>query len=210
VISEEEALHVVVKFGEAFTICNEESWLFKPQSLLPCDPEIVAHAMKVSYETGFPLPEKLARAHSFCFPQLSYFIPDDQFDRANAYLERFNREINGQLRHSAIRNYTLAMAHLNSAPGTALFTEPLPGHSMSGAQLVAHMDDFFTREFLRHAPDDPDKKWVQQLASDCWQDFRARDAEWAKFSAQVESDYMRPTVERTQEPLNEFADLGVK
>ncbi len=186
-MSEEEAVDIAVEFGEAYAICNEEKLLFKPQSLLPREPKIVVHAMKVSYQMGYPLPEQLEQSYRHCFPQISFFIKDDQFDRAKAYFARFFQEIKREPHHRASFDYQEATVNSSSAPSIATYTEPFSGHSLSGAELAAKMDEFFECEFLVHAPADPDKEWVQQLARNCWRNLRARINEWAEFVALVQS-----------------------
>ena len=184
-ISEDEAVDIAVRFGEAFADCNEEGLFFKPMSRLPAPIDKVIEAMKLSYQRGYPLPDQLESSYRFCYPQLGFFVSDRAFDRARAYFDRLNNELVNDKHHPARLDYTNATVNLNSAPGIAHLQEPIQGDSITGSDLVEEMDAFFEHEFLIKAPDDADRERVIALARTCWREMRSLMADWEAFRGLV-------------------------
>jgi len=186
-MSEEEAVDIVVDFGTAYADCNAERLFFKPVSRLPASVDTVVQAMKVSYQMGYPLPDSLESSYKFCYPQIGFFVSDEYFDRAQAYFKRLDGAMLLDKYHPAHLDYGNAMANLNSAPTIANLHEPIEGLSITGADLVANMDDFFEREFLAKAPEDVDREWIRMLAQTCWLKMRSLIADWETFRGLVQT-----------------------
>ena len=180
-LSEEEAVEIAVAFATvcADCNCNDETLVFKPISRLPADVEV--QAMKVSYQTGYPLPDPLESSYKFSYPQIGFFVSDEYFGRARAYFRRSNSAMLTEEYHPARFDYKDAMANLNSAPSIADLHDPIDGQSITGADLVEDMDDFFDHEFLANAPEDIDREWVTMLAKTCWLKMRSLIADWEAF-----------------------------
>jgi hypothetical protein len=172
-MSEEEAVSIWVEFCNAYVLGHEEGWLFKPESLLPGRPSVVAQAMRVSYQTGCPFAAKLEGSYRHCVPQIAFFIPDNQFLRASVYFERFFDAMKESRSRLPMFDYTTATAYLS------------PGG-------IGIADSFFERKFLVRAPADPDKEWIRRLARRCWRRFRVLESGWSGFVDRVRTKHDCP------------------
>jgi hypothetical protein len=184
-MSEEEAVDIAVDFGTAYADCNDEGLIFKPISRLPSDVDTVVQAMKVSYQMGFPLPNPLESSYKFCYPQIGFFVSDEDFERVQAYFGRLNSALLSDKYHPAHWDHSNAISNLNSAPSIAALREPIDGQSITGADLIENMDDFFKHEFLAKAPEDIDREWVRRLAKTCWLKMISLIADWEAFRGLV-------------------------
>lgn len=179
-MSEEDAVEIAVDFGTAYADSNEEGLVFKPISRLPADVDTVVEAMKVSYQMGYPLPDPLESSYKFCYPQIAFFVSDEDFERAQAYFGRLDRSLSDR-NHPGGWDHSNALSNLNSAPSIATLREPIHGQSTTGADLVDDMDDFFDHQFLAKAPEDIDREWVRMLTRTCWLKMRSLIADWEAF-----------------------------
>lgn len=184
-MSEEEAVDIAVDFGTAYADCNDERLVFKPISRLPATVDTVVQAMKVSYQMGYPLPDPLESSYKFCYPQVGFFVSDEDFEQARAYFSRLNATLLTDQYHPTHSDYSNAIANLNSAPNIASLQESIEGQSTSVAELVKYLDDFFQHEFLAKAPDDIDREWVKRLAQTCWLKMRFLIDDWDAFRGLV-------------------------
>ena len=157
-----KAKALISEFAEAYELCQDERWLFKPLSLLPCDPQTLAGAIKWSCQ----FQDNIEATHH-AYLKIGFFIPDDQFERAHAYFKR----------HLDITEYGSSV-YRDCATALEFLTQP--------PNAVAH--GFFQRRFLVDAPADPDKAWVQELARKCWRGYLAQEVGWEAFIEKIESE----------------------
>lgn len=177
---------VVADFKEAFALCQDEQWLFKPQSLLSFDPQTTADLMKWSCRLHDTPVERLESTHYY-YRQISFFIPDDQFERSHAYFQRFAQR--NKICGAENGDYETALEFLTQPPN-----------------YVAH--GFFEHGFLVDTPDDPDKAWVQQLARKCWGNYLAQDVDWKTFVNKVETENSFVDAEERPGDIPEFTSPG--
>jgi len=184
-MSEDEAAEIFVDFCTAYADCRDESLLFKPTARLSADVDTVVQAIRLSYQTGYPLPDPLESNYKSLYPQIGFFVSREDFERAQAHFVRLDSALTSVEYHPARLDYGNAMDNLSLAPGIANIQETIGGQSITGVDLFEYFDDFFEHEFLTRAPEDIDREWVKMLAKTCWFKMRSLIVDWEVFKGLV-------------------------
>jgi len=181
-MSDDEAIDIAVGLGEVYAVCNERGMVFKPQSFLPRQPEVVVQAMKLSYQTGYPFSEQLEHSYHFCFPQIAFFILDEDIIRERAYFERCCTKLPDATQLAQLDTETKRLAICQDAAHWDYMTASVNLNTVNATYGTdPRADQFFDHEFLADGPQDTDGDWVRALARKCWKHLRARVDEWEEF-----------------------------